>query len=145
MRCLTNRRARIEKNKTQLLKKAEPFKILNYFRCYSNNEVKKALLNQGSVVINIPIYDSFAAECPLPKSTDKHQGGHAMCVIGWDKTGWIIQNSWSKNWGKKGTLHLPYDYPIHEFWGVTVSPTLPQPKKENIIVRIIKFIKNLFF
>ena len=120
-------KARIEKDKENLLAKASPFKILNYFRCYSNDEVKRALLNQGAVIISIPVYSSFSADCPLPTSKDIYQGGHAMCIIGWDKTGWIIQNSWSKRWGNKGTMHLPYEYPVTEFWGITVNSNVPAP------------------
>ena len=137
-------KARIEKDKDNLMAKASPFKIINNFRSYSDNEVKKALLNQGAVVISIPIYDTFAAECPLPTKEAVYKGGHAMCVVGWDETGWIIQNSWSKNWGNKGTLHLPYDYPITEFWGITVDPTLPEPEKENWLSRLLEGISRLF-
>ena len=137
-------KARIEKDKENLLKKAEPFKIINYFRCYTQEEVKRALLNQGAVVLSITLYDTFAAECPLPKPEDTKKGGHAMCVIGWDKTGWIIQNSWSKLWGKNGTLHLPYEYPVNEFWGITVNLDVPAPKKEHWLKRLIKIILSWF-
>lgn len=137
-------KARIEADKDNLLKKAEPYKVVNYFRCYTDEDVKLALLNQGAVVISIPVYDSFAADCPIPAADDKYRGGHAMCVVGWDETGWIIQNSWSALWGNKGCLHLPYKYPINEFWGITVNPTIPEPKKENWFVQIIKAIVSWF-
>ena len=137
-------KTRIEEDKENLLKKAEPYKVVNYFRCYTDEDVKLALLNQGAVVISIPVYDSFAADCPVPDSEDKYRGGHAMCVVGWDETGWIIQNSWSASWGDKGCLHLPYEYPINEFWGITVNPTIPEPKKENWFVKIIKAITSWF-
>lgn len=138
-------KAKINADKDNLLKKAEPFKIVNYFRCYTKEEVQLALLNQGAVVISIPVYNTFSADCPIPKSTDTYKGGHAMCVIGWDETGWIIQNSWSKAWGKKGTLHLPYEYPINEFWGITVNTDVPQPeKKKNWFQRFIAWLSSLF-
>ena len=135
---------RIESDKSNLYAKAEPFKILNYFRCYTDDEVKRALLNQGAVVISVPVYSSFSAECPIPSKDDKYEGGHAMCVIGWDETGWIIQNSWSKSWGKKGTLHMPYDYPINEFWGITVDNSMPEPVKENWLVRLFSAVSRFF-
>lgn len=139
-----NVKKKIDNDKENLYAKAEPFKIVNYFRCYSNDEVKRALLNQGAVVLSIPIYDSFSADCPLPSKEDKYKGGHAMCVIGWDETGWIIQNSWSKAWGKKGTLHLPYEYPINEFWGITVNTDVPQPEKKNWFQHLIDWLCSLF-
>ena len=151
---------RIEQDKENLLNKAAPFKIINYFRCYSNNDVKRALLGQGAVVISIPVYDSFASECPLPSPTDQYLGGHAMCIVGWDETGWIIQNSWSNKWGNNGNMHLPYEYPISEFWGITINtnfinPENPKSKKENWIIEIkdwtnkivniiINFFKSIF-
>lgn len=137
-------KARIEADKDNLYAKAEPYKILNYFRCYTDEDVKLAILNQGAVVISIPVYSSFAADCPIPGPGDTFEGGHAMCVVGWDETGWLIQNSWSALWGKKGLLHLPYTYPIYEFWGITVNPTVPEPKKDNWFVQIIKAIVSWF-
>lgn len=137
-------KARVEKDKENLYAKAEPFKILNYFRCYSDEEVKRALMNQGAVVISVPVYESFCGNCPLPAANEKLKGYHAMCVVGWDETGWIIQNSWSTSWGNKGNLHLPYNYPICEFWGITVDPTSPAPVKENIISRVWNAIIRLF-
>ena len=138
-------KARIEADKENLLAKAEPYKIVNYFRCYTDEDVKLALLNQGAVVISIPVYSSFAADCPIPSADDTYRGGHAMCVVGWDETGWIIQNSWSAAWGKKGLMHLPYKYPINEFWGITVNPTVPQPKEEKWYVKLWKAIWTFFY
>ena len=136
-------KARLDEKKDEYLKKAEPFKVLNYFRCYTNDEVKIALLNQGAVVIGIPVYDSFEADCPIPNPDEKKKGGHAMCVVGWDKTGWIIQNSWGKTWGNKGRMHLPYDYPIDEFWGITVNNNVPQPEKKNWIEKFFSWLGAL--
>lgn len=139
-----NVKAKIEKDKENLLAKAEPFKILNYFRCYTNDEVKIALLNQGAVVISIPVYESFSSNCPIPKIGEKRRGSHAMCIVGWDKTGWIIQNSWSRLWGKGGFLHLPYDYPVSEFWGITVNPSVPTPTPVSPLQKIKSFLQFLF-
>lgn len=35
-------------------------------------------------------------------------GGHAVLVVGYDKNGVYIQNSWSKAWGSKGFAILPW-------------------------------------
>ena len=135
---------RIESNKDYLLEKAKPFSIVNYFRCNSESEVKRTLLNQGAVVLSIPVYDSFDTNCPLPQEEDEYIGGHAMCIIGWDKNGWIIQNSWSKSWGDKGKLYLPYDYPITEIWGLTINSGCPAPEEEkSLLDKIFDFIQSL--
>ena len=36
-------------------------------------------------------------------------GGHAFAIVGYDKNGFWIQNSWGPNWGFKGFGHLSYD------------------------------------
>lgn len=135
-------KARIDKDKERLAKLAKDFKIVNYFRCYTKEEVQRALLNQGAVVISITLYSSFTGDCPLPTAEDEKRGGHAMCVVGWDKTGWIIQNSWGRGWGNKGFLHLPYEYPVDEFWGLTVNPNVPEPKKKpwtTVLANAVKY------
>lgn len=136
-------KARIAKNKEELAEKASKFKILNYFRCYSDDEIKRTIMANGSAIIAVPIYSSFRGDCPMPSDTDTYKGSHAMCIVGWDKTGWIIQNSWGKNWGKKGLLHLPYEYPITETWGITVSPTMPEPTKTSLWRKIAHWFKWL--
>lgn len=129
---------RLNANKKIYLNKAEPYKILNYFRCYTEDEIKLTVINNGAVIMSMPLFPSFASECPMPDKDEIATGYHAMCIVGWDETGWIIQNSWSKSWGNKGRLHVPYEYPITEFWGITVDPTIPEaPKKQNWFIKII--------
>ena len=35
-------------------------------------------------------------------------GGHAFAVVAYDRTGFWIQNSWSKDWGLEGFAHISY-------------------------------------
>ena len=49
-------RVRISKDKQRLADLADDFKIINYFRCYTKEEVQRALLNQGAVVLSITVY-----------------------------------------------------------------------------------------
>jgi C1A family cysteine protease len=131
---------RFENDKEKYLNAAMPYKIINYFRLYNDKEIKITLMKQGAVVLGMPIYSSFKAECPLPADTDTKEGGHAMCLIGWDEAGWIIQNSWGKYWGNKGLCHIPYDYPVDEWWGITVDTDVPMPEKKNFLQKIIDFL-----
>jgi hypothetical protein len=39
----------------------------------------------------------------------KMLGGHAFAIVAYDKSGFWIQNSWSKNWGKGGFARISYD------------------------------------
>ena len=51
--------------------------------------------------------------------TSNKTGGHCMVIYGWNETGWLVQNSWGKTWGKKGRFVLPYHVTRRETWGVT--------------------------
>lgn len=135
---------RIEKDKEALAEKAAPYSIISYFRCYSEEEIKMTLINQGSIVMAIDVYDSFAGDCPLPQKDEKNHGGHALCIVGWDETGWIVQNSWSTIWGNKGFLHLPYEYPLNECWGLVVNERNEPKPKTNFFKRFFSWLKNLF-
>lgn len=139
-----NTKKALEEKKDYYLSEALPYTITNYFRCETEEDVKKALINQGAVVVCVNIYPSFGGEAKAPQPGDKSKGGHAMCLVGWDETGWIIQNSWSSLWGNKGYCHLPYDYPVKEWWGITVDSSLPEPEVPNIFVRIFRKIKYFF-
>lgn len=120
----------------ELKAKASPYKIVNYFRCYGELEVKTAIMTLGAVVVAMPVYKfGLHAEVQVPTRDDVEDGRHAMCCVGWDKTGWIIQNSWGKKFGNDGFCHIPYEYPIDEFWGITIKEGIPPMKKQPWIVR----------
>ena len=61
------------------------------------------------------IYVSAAVHAGWDKPKDgrivPQKGGplHAFAVIGYDETGFFVQNSWGPKWGNKGTAHWPYD------------------------------------
>jgi C1A family cysteine protease len=50
------------------------------------------------------------------------QGGHCVCVVGYDDTQscWICKNSWGPAWGENGFFRIKYgDCGIDaEMWGV---------------------------
>lgn len=136
-------RERLLQNKETYDKEAAQYVILNYFRCYSETEIKKALMNCGAVVLAMPLYSKFGKNTKAPTSDESYTGSHAMCLVGWDKDGWIIQNSWGKYWGDKGYCHVSYDYPVREWWGLTINKNITEPKLDNFITRLIAKIKAL--
>ena len=134
-------RSRIAEKQELYAKEAAKLKLINYFRLYSEKEIKKAIMLQGSVILGMPVYSGFGKNVKMPTKDSKYLGGHAMCVIGWNKDGWIVQNSWGKNWADKGRCYLPYGYPVDEWWGLTTSKATA-PKKDCFLVRAFKFIKT---
>ncbi len=144
-------KALIEENKEKLAKKALPHAIINYYRCYTEADIKEAIMDKGGCIICVPVYTDFSRNLSKSK-TKKLRGYHAMVIVGWTKDGqWIVQNSWGVNWGYEGKLLMDKNYPVSEYWGITVnSPdnTEAVEKKDNFFVRlfksIIKFFKSIF-
>ena len=120
-------RAKLEQNKEELFAKAFPNKIVSYYRCNNINEVKRAVLRNGGVVIAIRVYEDFSRDLHKSKSIVP-RGGHAMIIVGWTKDNrWIVQNSWGSSWGYSGFLYMDFDYPVSEFWGVITVQERPKP------------------
>ncbi|MEM6999967.1 MAG: C1 family peptidase [Pseudomonadota bacterium] len=38
------------------------------------------------------------------------RGGHAVCLVGYDEEGFIVRNSWGRDWGKNGFAHASNAY-----------------------------------
>lgn len=126
----------LSKNKDYLDKLAYSNHIEAYYRCYSENEMKKAIMLHGCVIISINIYSDFSRDLKISK-TNEIKGSHAMIITGWTKDNkWIVQNSWSIFWGYKGKLLMDFDYKINECWGIIVNNNAELNKKENLIKKI---------
>lgn len=52
---------------------------------------------------------------PVIKKTSVSLGGHAVLIVGYDRRGVYIQNSWGKEWAAKGFGVLPWDLFREEF------------------------------
>ena len=53
-------------------------------------------------------------ELPVIKRRGRADGGHAVAIVGYTHEGFVIQNSWGKDWGEDGFALLPYDdYLMH--------------------------------
>ena len=101
-------------------------KTLIYYRCEDMDDIKEVFYEIGSVVVIVKITASFKAfmlknadnwVLPMPKPGEKEYGYHAIAVVGFDKDGIVIQNSWGKYWGFNGRAVIPWDYEIPEVWG----------------------------
>ena len=53
----------------------------------------------------------------------KASGGHAVAIVGYTATHFIIRNSWGVDWGHKGFAYASYEYAtdaFHEAYGVVI-------------------------
>ncbi|HEX3069568.1 MAG TPA: C1 family peptidase [Thermoanaerobaculia bacterium] len=60
-------------------------------------------------------------------------GGHAFALVGYNETGFLVQNSWGKNWGKDGFATLPYEEWLESAFDAWVArPGVPQTPFERV-------------
>lgn len=107
-------------DKENLLKKAAEHKINSYFRCTTEKDIKRCIMEHGCVITSatIPWYALFKHSFTKKNYPTKGGSGHAFILVGWDKDGWIAQDSYSLLRPWFGLFHLSYDYPLDEFWGI---------------------------
>lgn len=143
----------VDNREAALKVKAEPFKIQSYVRLYGENEIKNFLYqNKIPVPIcvsteNLALDENNIIYIPEKKP---NMPGHMIIIIGWNETGFIIQNSWGENWGDHGTAILPYEHEINEAWGVVLYEEAGSyiGKKpnfywlRNLIQKLIEFFKK---
>ncbi len=84
------------------------------------------------VVIGFSVFDAMESDAvatsgvlPLPGPNDAPIGGHAVCLVGYDrdKGVFIARNSWGSSWGQQGYFTMPYAYVLDQnlasdFWTV---------------------------
>jgi C1A family cysteine protease len=83
------------------------------------NQMKGCLASGYPFVFGFTVYDSFETDqvattgvVPMPATTDKVLGGHAVLAVGYDDKSqrFIVRNSWGPGWGMKGYFTMPYAY-----------------------------------
>ena len=145
-----------EKYFESLKTKAQNLRIKNYYQCATIDEVKRAVYYYGSVLVGTIVFKSFyeiTAENPImpePRidgtSLEPMAGGHMMLIVGWDKQGFTVLNSWGEGFGKKGLFTMPYSIvtwsqrnnfplPLFEAWaidGVYIDGKLLETGKEPV-------------
>ena len=116
----------VKEKKEQLHDTATQFRFTSYVKVSSEEEIKTALLAGSPIVIAVNWQkDMKVKNGKIHSEWKKKSGGHAMVLYGWTEEGWLIQNSWGTNWGTKGTVIWPYDYPIRELYAIVDTETSP--------------------
>ena len=85
------------------------YKINRYAKIGSELALKQALIMNGPCVGGLPVYNDGKWEFWQKDSYSDYQGGHAISIVGYNKDGFIIRNSWGKNFGEKGYVLLEYN------------------------------------
>jgi len=113
--------------------KAKNYVISNYARVDTIQGLKKSLITNGPCYISVPVYNYSSTMWKSNNIKGKQEGGHAMTIVGYDKKGFIIRNSWGSNWGNKGYCTFPYeDWGMQwEIWTTIDEKSHKEPKKKN--------------
>jgi C1A family cysteine protease len=94
--------------------------IVLYQRLIQELGTLKGCLASGfPFVFGFTCYESFEGEAvaksgilPMPGSSEKMVGGHAVLCVGYDDASqqFLVRNSWGPAWGIKGYFKMPYAY-----------------------------------
>jgi C1A family cysteine protease len=120
-------------------------RAIEYFRIRREMKMFHACLADGEpFAAGLSVMASFMTKAvtrsghvPMPGPHDRHVGGHAVLVVGYDdgRQLFTFRNSWGRQWGAGGYGTLPYAYLLDErlswdFWTVRregrVGPRGPQ-------------------
>ncbi|MEZ6058347.1 MAG: C1 family peptidase [Planctomycetaceae bacterium] len=108
---------------------ASRLKISNYFNLGRNPlEWRRWIAENGPILTRLDCDDNWMnASSSNGGKLDTYdaasaQGGHAVAIVGYTPTTFIIRNSWGTGWGDKGFAHASLDYAKDAFteaYGVT--------------------------
>jgi C1A family cysteine protease len=101
-------------------KEALKHQAIEYLRLQQTLGQLKGCLAEGyPFVFGFTVYQSFESPqvartgmVPLPSLGESTLGGHATMAVGYSDRNnrFIVQNSWSENWGDGGYFYMPYSY-----------------------------------
>ena len=77
--------------------------------------LKTAMCKHGPLAVGFdatPTFTEFGwnnhSSSSLFAESDSGEVNHGIALVGWDKDGWLIKNSWGKTWGDQGFLRVKY-------------------------------------
>lgn len=85
-------------------------------------DLQAAIAEIGAIYVSARVHDGWdrvpeardkslahdeLPEIPWPETSER--GGHAFAIVGYNRRGFVVQNSWGEGWGASGFALLPYD------------------------------------
>jgi hypothetical protein len=138
----------------EILDIAKPHRIKDFTRLFGSDEsneikidgVKRSLINGNPVIIGFKVENSFfSAKTVYEPDNLGTEGGHAMCVIGFDddKYGGSFElvNSWGSTWGNEGFMWVRYeDLAKYTRYAFEMIPNKLKPNTKKVLAGEVDFI-----
>lgn len=121
----------------EVLDEAANHKILGYARIMTIDGLKKSLYKNGPAYIAMPVYND-GEEFWKAQYSQRIMGGHALVVVGYTDKGFILRNSWGRDWAWDGhALYRYEDFGMHyEIWtaidDLSSEPVISVREKKKI-------------
>lgn len=84
-------------------------KIEKYCKVNSMLALRYALVLNGPCIGALRVYNEYNDFWKRDYVGQEILGGHAIAIVGYDKKGFIIRNSWGTGYGERGYWYLDYD------------------------------------
>jgi len=116
-------------------KEARKMTLGAYYRLGSRISDFHAALNEaGAIYCSANVHGGWQrparkGEVRYIKPRDDTDGGHAFAIVGYNKDGFWVQNSWGKRWGDNGTalwLYEDWQTNISDAWVLRQALSTPQ-------------------
>lgn len=83
-------------------------KIKEYAMVGSTRQLKQALVVNGPLVAGLPVYEFYQRD-KFWKQGGDFLGGHCITIVGYNKDGIVIRNSWGERWNDHGHVLMPWE------------------------------------
>lgn len=95
------------------------FRIKRYEKLFNTKEIRASLVEGVPVVFGMKIHEDklrMDNDSVIQWPSGRFVGGHAMLIVGYNPTGFVILNSWGSSWGDGGMAVLPYKIYNENAW-----------------------------
>ena len=144
---------RVDADVETLKEFAKPHKISAYVRLNTIDEMKTAIMNHGPIVVSMTWHGGYKlVNNVYTYDNNNAYGRHCVMIYGWNKDGWLVQNSWGMSFGENGRFIVPYSFKFNEAWGIIddiddtkVEVITPSKNKfKRLVYSVINIAVNVF-
>jgi len=88
-----------------------PYRISAWASTTDKATIQNAVRTYGPVYVGFAVYNDFMSYSSgyYAYTTGSLRGYHAVCIVGFDDTGFKVKNSWGTGWGEAGYFRIRYD------------------------------------